>query len=598
MAGVLPEEGLALRVPRVVPEDHAEGVEEGRLAVPSRAVEDEELLLGGEAREAVAARLPEEGDEVVGAEHRALEEGEPGRRHRIRPVVDRTEAGDEIPAGVVLELPGAEIDGAVEAVEEPRVRVEVLGQDGDAGPARGDRLRRLDPGVGGGLGPPVQPSFPLAVLFFVRVREGLGVSADLVHHPLDVPVHHARLVGRPPVLVPDEPLSPGDVEMDVPAEGREEPVGIPELRPVERVGGRGWGAGVPVDLRARLEFLPDLSDEVAGAAAVAWGLGVVARLDHLPGDRRGDPALFQECRDLPLRQRAVDLPVRLLHALAEGDGELRVPLDGDECVLGLHADRLVADREVEPHGARVAGRDRRVPCRAFALPLLGEPRRRCVERQVDRGELGDLTPLRDLVAPGRVAVARRRGEQQAAAEDVHVSALPAPEVDHAGRLAGRKRSPIAEEQVLPSRLGRLREAPGKVRGDWALARRSLGSEVLRVDVDASDPVPQHHGDLGVGGRGPERLDLGDGPQAARRVVRVGGDLLPFGERWGRLPPPTVVHEHGARGHDLDPLRHPPDRRLARRGEVRVGHGSPTFLADLRCRSEGSSARRRRSCASR
>jgi hypothetical protein len=46
------------------------------------------------------------------------------------------------------------------------------------------------------------------------------------------------------------------------------------------------------------------------------------------------------------------------------------------------------------------------------------------------------------------------------------------------------------------------------------------------------------------------------------------------------------------------LRHPPDRRLARRGEVRVGHGSPTFLADLRCRSEGSSARRRRSCASR
>jgi hypothetical protein len=98
-------------------------LDEGGLAVGAGPHVDEQDVLADDAGERVADDTGQVGAHL-GIRLDLLEELGEARRGRVRVVDDRGLERAEVDGVVVADRPGAEVDGAVRDVEEPRVRVE------------------------------------------------------------------------------------------------------------------------------------------------------------------------------------------------------------------------------------------------------------------------------------------------------------------------------------------------------------------------------------------------------------------------------------------------------------------------------------------
>ena len=109
------------------------------------------------------------------------------------------------------QLPGFQVDDAVAAVQQVRVRVELVGNDGDLRFRRGEGKRTLDARTGLGTLRSPENVFLLDASFDHR-------SMDLPRYDLHAALNVAINIRCPVLAIPDEPPLPRDH--------------VPERRPV------------------------------------------------------------------------------------------------------------------------------------------------------------------------------------------------------------------------------------------------------------------------------------------------------------------------------------------------------------------------------
>src|SRR5690242_12801567 len=108
----------------IITQERADGIEESTFAVAAGAIEEEDDLLLNVASQAVANGGLQEVLEVRIMVGNFGEEFVPNRRASCWVVGDGSEVGDEVVGAVGLKLSGAQIDSAVEDVEQEGVGVE------------------------------------------------------------------------------------------------------------------------------------------------------------------------------------------------------------------------------------------------------------------------------------------------------------------------------------------------------------------------------------------------------------------------------------------------------------------------------------------
>ena len=118
------QEGFGRSGHGIIAQNVAHGLEEGGFSIGTRAIKDEQALLGGFAREGIAYRSLQKVDELLVAVHDAAQELKPPGAGRIRVEVDRCELGDKVLHGMRQEPAGSQINCAIQAVQKPRVRIE------------------------------------------------------------------------------------------------------------------------------------------------------------------------------------------------------------------------------------------------------------------------------------------------------------------------------------------------------------------------------------------------------------------------------------------------------------------------------------------
>jgi hypothetical protein len=146
-------------------------------------------------------------------------------RRRPRPVVGRAgDLGEQVGRVVLAQLQGAQVQGAVGAVEQERVGVQVLGCGNDLPLGAGEGERRGD--ASGRLGPLGLAQRGLAPL---GVHDGHRVHGQPANSCLHPPVRLPGIVVRPPDAVPDQPAAPRWHEPQPVAIHVDEPPRVPVL---------------------------------------------------------------------------------------------------------------------------------------------------------------------------------------------------------------------------------------------------------------------------------------------------------------------------------------------------------------------------------
>ncbi len=142
---------VRLRAPRVevgsqvvVAEHRRERVDKGGLAGVLRPVREEELFFRHVAGERVANHALQIGGELVIAPGRVVQEGRPEVMRRPGIERDRRYLGDQVRAGAGTKAARAKVDGAIRAVEQHRIAIEVTRKTGFR-PTLREMNQRLDP---------------------------------------------------------------------------------------------------------------------------------------------------------------------------------------------------------------------------------------------------------------------------------------------------------------------------------------------------------------------------------------------------------------------------------------------------------------------
>ena len=104
--------------------------------------EDGQNLFGDVAGQAIAKQPLRERDQRFVAGEDAEQEPLPGRARRVGVVPGWAEFGDQVFAAVLPQTARPHLQGAVGAIQQPRVAVEVLGLDRNARLATGQVERR------------------------------------------------------------------------------------------------------------------------------------------------------------------------------------------------------------------------------------------------------------------------------------------------------------------------------------------------------------------------------------------------------------------------------------------------------------------------
>ncbi len=183
------------RVGRVVAQDRRQHIDEHRLAVCARAVQEEQRVFAGDACQAVADHHLQVGDQLAVPACDVGEERAPDRTARVRRALrcGGGHLGHPVIATVRPHRARAQIDHSAWCVERPDVGVPLFGGRGMFGVRARDLLDRGNRGRTGEL---------------ARESGGVGLERG---HPADAArkmpdVQH--LVGIPARARPDQPFAP------------------------------------------------------------------------------------------------------------------------------------------------------------------------------------------------------------------------------------------------------------------------------------------------------------------------------------------------------------------------------------------------------
>src|SRR5262249_20341605 len=188
-------------------------------------MEEEENLLLDAARERVPDGALEERDEVGIAAHDVREERTPSRAVRRRIEGDGRQLRQLVRARMRSKGPGAQIERPVRTIEQPWIRVELIGDDGELrhrardGEHRADRVRAV-----------ARHSMRAKRLLSLLVRMAGRFGGDRARGLERAESHGRTNVGPPGRRVPYEPLPPSMVVENVRSMMRREPLRVSSVR--------------------------------------------------------------------------------------------------------------------------------------------------------------------------------------------------------------------------------------------------------------------------------------------------------------------------------------------------------------------------------